>query len=370
MSSSEINNPGKGNCAFYGFSIGLIDIIKHEYARYGSSSTFSFFKNQSNDFTISLTEIINFDYFKQSKRLLDEMQQHLRHILFAYRQQNILDSHEALSASNTYVNFAEMVWNYVRNQATSSNFNELAKSEETKNYARKIADRIKKLSKWYPDRREEVVYNQEREAYFHNIIEQAFINDVFVLGNMNQLKIDSLIVRAMSEVTRNYRWGTQTDLNELAHIFNINLHTLINGHAPYTPTDTSRRPIITLDNKHNYHWTTHISFLGSGYLGKTYDVALRDSVLSKQELKEILQSYTHGFMAFVGKRNHMEKAKELIEHCNSNDFDVNDIVRMLSNYLERGKFTHNSSFKKRADYIIARAEYFNEAPDPNTDFVV
>ncbi|WP_131794118.1 hypothetical protein [Fluoribacter gormanii] len=363
MSFTKIDNPGRGNCAFYGFSIGLIDIIKHEYSRYGESATFSSLKRQVDDFQISLIDIINFDYFKQSKEVLDKMQHHLRTVLFEYRKQDIKDNKEHLPASNAYTNFAEMVWNYVRNEPTSTEFNELAKSNKTKNYAREIADQIIRLSRWYPKQPNNDKYNEEREAYFDKMIEKAFIKDVFIVGKNNELNSNSLIVNSLKDVTRNYRWGTQTDLQELARIYNLNLHTLINGNAPYEPVDTPRRPIITMNNQHNRHWTTCISFLGSSFKGKRYDSYTKDSVISKQEIKDIMQTYTQGFVASVTKRNHLEQAMQIIQLCDNSDFDVNDIVRMLSNYLQRSNFNNNSSFKKRADYIIARAEYFNEAAD-------
>ncbi|PWY53792.1 hypothetical protein DGG96_20415, partial [Legionella qingyii] len=266
--------------------------------------------------------------------------------------------------STTYTNFAEMVWNYVRNEPTSPEFNELAKSNKTKNYAREIAAQIRRLSRWwYPEQPKNKEYNEEREAYFDKIIEKAFIKEVFIVGKNNKLNSNSLIVNSLKDVTRNYRWGTQTDLQELARIYNINLHTLINGNAPYKPADTPQRPIITMDNQHNLHWTTCISFLGSNFKGKRYDSYTKDSVISKQEIKDIMQTYTQGFVALVTKRNHLEKAMQIIQLCDNRDFNVSDIVRMLSNYLQRSNFNNNSSFKKRADYIIARAEYFNEAAD-------
>lgn len=362
MTYSEIDNPGKGNCAFYGFSVGLIDIIKHEYARNDASPTFSALQNKAvGDFDISLDEVVNFDYYNQSIELLDKMQQCLRTILLEHRKQDIINNNQGISASNTYVNFAEMVRNYVRHQSTSPYFNELAKSDGVRRYARQVAVKIQKLSRWYPEKNENNAYSWQREAYFDNIIEKAFRDDVFVAGNYNQMKQGSLIVNAMSDITRNYRWGTQTDLNELAAIFDVNLHTLINGKTPYTPVDKPQRPIITMNNKHNTHWTTRLSFVGSGFTGRQYDAYTKNSVITKKEIKDIMQTYTKGFMALMSTRNHKEKANQIIERCNDNDFNVHDIVRMLDNYLKPGKFAPNSSFKRRADYIMARAEYFNEA---------
>lgn len=358
----EIDNPGKGNCAFYGFAIGLIDIIKHEYAIAGTSSTYDALASRIDNFAVNLDEVLSFNFKHQSKLILDRMQTSLRVILLNHRKQELVDNKESLSTSMTFNHFGEIVRNYLDNRSTRSTFNELAKSAPLKYSALNVARQIQRVMKRYQQKPSNLNYRQKWEAYIDKVIAKAFIDDVYTSGAEVGLRNDSLVIAAMADVTVNFRWGTQTDLNDLARIFNVNLHTLRNGTADYHPTDTPLRPIITMNNKRNRHWTTQLSFVGTGFTGKEYSVASKDSVLSKQEIIAIMQTYTNGFISRVTSRNHRGKAQDIITQCYDAELTVTDIVTALEAYLKDSDFTVNSSFQKRTRYILARAAFHNLTP--------
>ncbi len=69
---------------------------------------------------------------------------------------------------------------------------------------------------------------------------------------------DSMIPPAIQRITQNYFWGTHLDLDYLSYPFEVNLHTLENKQQKYPFTDLPDRPILTVNNEGNGHWTTFI----------------------------------------------------------------------------------------------------------------
>jgi len=351
----EINNPGKGNCAFYGFSIGLISIIKREMVRDKKSATFTLLKNSclafDKDFDIDITDILSFNYSSQSPVLLNKMQMHLREILYRHRIQDLVNNRNNLSASRTFCNFSAMA-----RGSGLPDFNELVKSKELQQYTVETANKIKRHKKWFPD-------DKNTQRFIDSIVEKSFISDVFEKPDVPssiELNQKSLVVTALKEVTTNYRWGTQRDLNELASIFKVNLHTLVNGESLQAFRDEPSRPVITMNNKHNMHWTTKLPFLPDNFSGKKYDDCTRDICITKREIKAILSSYTTGFRSIFTKRNHERFAMQMIGLCKNSQVDVNEIVKQIRDYAHDNLFADNSSIKKRLNYILARADYSKE----------
>ncbi|MGQ3888528.1 hypothetical protein ACQUW5_05790 [Legionella sp. CNM-1927-20] len=381
----EIDNPGKGNCAFYAFAIGLIDIIKREVARGEVSVTFQKLQSLSIDalslsadaFSIKLDDINTFDYSKQSIQLLNKMQYCFRHIIYSHRKNELLA--RPLNSPNefpptVFIDFMEMVHCFAKSEPSAAHYNGLIYSPAAREYAIEVASKIKvlrqrmeRLSRWYPENAQDKNYNDARRRYLFNsfdepinrLILEAFKEDVYVKDESTlRINSNSCIVEAMEDITVNYRWGTHRDLDDLANIFEFNFNTINYGrnHYLYGSANTADRPSITLNNRNNGHWTTNLTFLGH-FKGKRYDVFTKDSILTKDEIKNILLTYTTGWKALITTRHHLQKAKELIKDCNNETQNILDILYKLNQYSNETEFASNSSFKKRMDYILERAKY-------------
>ncbi|STX51071.1 Dot/Icm T4SS effector [Legionella busanensis] len=381
----EIDNPGQGNCAFYAFAIGFIDIVKHEIAKKGVSATFQKLQNLSiqalgltaDSFPIKLNEINAFDFSNQSISVLNKIQYCFRHIIYTHRKAELFD--KPLNSPDefpptAFIDFTEMVHCFAKNDSTDNHYNGLINSSAAREYAIEVANKIKtlrqrmeRLSRWYPENVQDKRYNDVRRRYMFNnfdepinrLILEAFKADVYLkTESAIQLKSDSRIVDAMQDITVNYRWGTHRDLDDLANIFEINLNTMNYGDNNYLygSANIANRPSITLNNRNNGHWTTNLTFLGH-FKGQQYDVFTKNSILTKDEIKNILLTYTSGWKSLITPRHHLQKAKELIKACNSGEQTILDIIRTLNEYRHDTEFASNSSFKKRLDYILARANY-------------
>ena len=89
----------------------------------------------------------------------------------------------------------------------------------------------------------------------------------------------------------------------LAHIFNIKL-----GVRTYSERGSYQNippgAAFTLNNWGNGHWNTSLTFLGT-FAGKKYDTFTKDSVISKEEIKKILLTYTTGWKSILTSRHHL-----------------------------------------------------------------
>ncbi|WP_131782897.1 hypothetical protein [Legionella gresilensis] len=398
MIIKEIDNPGKGNCAFYAFAIGLIDIIKHEIAREGVSATFQKLKILSMEvldlsadaFPIKLNEINEFNFSDQSISLLNKIQYCFRHIIYNHRKRELFD--KPLNSPDefpptAFIDFTEMVHCFAKNDSTDNHYNGLINSSAAREYGIEVANKIKvlrqrreRLSRWYPENPQDKNYNDARRKYMFNsfdepinrLILEAFKEDVYMKTESSiQLKSNSCIVAAMKDITVNYRWGTHRDLDDLANIFEINFNTFNYGRNNYLygSANIANRPSITLNNRNNGHWTTNLTFLGH-FRGKQYGDFSKDSILTKEEIKNILLTYTSGWKALITTRHHLPKAKELIKDCDSEKQSIFDILVKLNQYSSDIEYASNSSFKKRLDYILARAKYsFSISEQPINELV-
>ncbi|MFJ1266965.1 hypothetical protein ACD661_00180 [Legionella lytica] len=70
---------------------------------------------------------------------------------------------------------------------------------------------------------------------------------------------DSIVSTAMQRIMQDRLWGTHLDLDYLSYPFNVNLHTLENYQQKYVFRDLPGRPVLTLNNEGNGHWTTFIA---------------------------------------------------------------------------------------------------------------
>lgn len=118
IEAKQIDNPGLGNCAFYAFAIGLIEIIQEEKIAYGSRRPM-FKQWVALDPSINTEklydDICSFDYKKPNNRLLDQLQKSLRQIVCdctlselrqACASSRAVNDYKKLTATSSFMNFS------------------------------------------------------------------------------------------------------------------------------------------------------------------------------------------------------------------------------------------------------------------------
>lgn len=270
-----IDNPGGGDCGFYAFAIGLIDIIQKESQKSKSPHSRSTYKTwlNSDKLNVSLEQILKIDLTKlekspysYEKNVLNELQMSLRAIaansfknaLFnKLKQQKDHEKHSPgtgtyIESTWVFTSFMELVYSGVNEKVLSSggnnlaDFNVLSLSEEVKKLAKKAADRI----------------NQDFSKNMSFKDKQTLMDKVgktFLLADVSQGSEkdngQSVILKAMDVVKAPKQWwATHGDLNNLAQTFSVNLY--VNGAC--NGTLTKAQPTVKLINHFNGHWTTAV----------------------------------------------------------------------------------------------------------------
>ncbi|ARH00317.1 hypothetical protein [Legionella micdadei] len=365
----SVDNLSDGNCAFYAYSIALIDIIKHESKR-NVTHTFETWCAYDPSIRPYLKQILSFNYKDQNVILLKTLQSSLRKIVHT-SQLNLLQEEKKkdpldyyIQQNAVYIKFRELVRAFLFRGSCDPDYNELADSHAVRNLAQNLAKNI---------------YNHaSKNQITHELIEKAitiaFLKDVYgesFRQSPNERRLNeegSVILAGLKRITQDYYWGRFADLNILSETFDVNFHCLTDGepNSNYVFRDKPGRPIITLNNEDNLHWTTQIttSFSIENSSTKNYHRFCTDSLLTKQEIQKIYKTYTTGFIAFFG-RNHMAKGREIVQLCDDPHLTVDDIISVINHYINdsRIKFNSDSSFMKRANYLLQRYEYYNGYED-------
>lgn len=247
-----INNPGKGNCGFYAFAIGLIDLIQEERT-YNCSVVFDRWIKLEPSVRECYKSICSYDFDKPNLKLLEALQRILRTITFNIQIEELKqacaaakeeDEYQALVATSSYRKFAEMYYGV----DLDSRFNELSKSPIIKKTIAKI-DKSKVV--------------EEHEALVLAPIFMSLIYGEGIIPGTITLTTkpspNSPIINALRGITQNYVWATHLELDYLANAFEVNLHPLENGLARYPFQDIPYRHTITVNNQFNIHWTTQVT---------------------------------------------------------------------------------------------------------------
>jgi hypothetical protein len=276
ITQNRIDNPGRGNCAFYAFAIGLIDIIQEEKIS-SKQSLFDRWLSQDSTLVKEYEAICAFDYKNPNNALLDKLQRSLRNIVYNYQLNEITQAcikvtavddkekldpdetskaykdamkrkYQKLTASDSYINFAALY--YGNAVDTGSGFNPFVNSAA-----------IRKTL-------EELDRSQIEDNYEELVLVPLFIKLIY--GEEQASKpitqttapvVTSPILAAINNVTQEFFWGTHQDLSYLANLFKVNLHTLENGEDRRHDSlgDVPERHTITVSNEGNSHWTTEIA---------------------------------------------------------------------------------------------------------------
>ncbi|HHF7368379.1 TPA: hypothetical protein ACPSKY_003536 [Legionella bozemanae] len=261
-----LDNPGGGDCGFYAFAIGLIDIIQKEHALTGKSKTYEQWRIQSLRH-VSLQEILDFDlnelyhsHGNYKEELLFKLQMSLRIIAFnVYKNEplnriiteDILkDGRGNISATPIFCKFVELIDFYLgkndRSLAVISQFNELALSPEVQRLAQETAQSLVLKLKGKGDKEAQKIQN----VYVKEVLEK----DIIVGRKANP---DSVILKGMEKIKEKGRWATHYDLKEIADQLHVNLHVV----GKENGRDKPSYPIITLHNWGNAHWTTKVTIV-------------------------------------------------------------------------------------------------------------
>ena len=264
----EINNPGGGDCAFYAFAIGLIDIIQKEHQEAENSRTFNRWQNLGlNNFGVH--DLLKIDLYRlfespstYSRTLLSKLQQSLRLITANAWKEGLLDkiaresmmegSASVIEGSPIYGKFMELVEAHInalpsrRTLKEMGKFNELALSANCIQLAKTTASSLQTQLQGKSFVETQVIEN--------SLVKQALLRDVLA---QNQVNTASAVLAAIDLMNMNGRWGTHSDLNEIAAKFNVNLNiaNMLNGEMMV------ELPTITLHNKNDVHWTTEVDLV-------------------------------------------------------------------------------------------------------------
>ncbi|SNV04616.1 Dot/Icm T4SS effector [Legionella waltersii] len=264
--SYTIDNPGGGDCGFYAFAIGLINIIQHEYELSGSSATFEKWQHAGlkrirlqDILSIDLNQLMNSPYNYKSNEL-STLQMSLRLIAVnAYREdllrrisieREFADKPTTVEGSPIFAKFMQLVQFYKTNPDSvypDSHFNELALSPEVVKLAKETAKSVKGILQNQDFAKDQRLENKH--------VKEVFLRDVVLKNGL--LNPDSVILAGTDKIQEQGRWATHSDLREITGTLHTNLY--VNGHlnGPVSP----HCPTVKLNNHGNAHWTTEVDQL-------------------------------------------------------------------------------------------------------------
>ncbi len=253
-----VENPGQGNCAYYAFAIGLIDIIQKEnHENQGISATFDRLKKES-DLEISIEELLAINLYEQPHKkhpsILHKLQAALRELTATTYQRELLSAFEKhepqyLLSTQAYHQFIELVKEYQKPKVQQNikklqHFSELALSPSVCALAQKTAKKIASKTSTHTTTSE------------YNAIEETLVIEIMnedILSHCSNTP-SSEIMKAFKQIEKPGRWGTHDNLRELAMALKVNL--VVDGKE--NGKRASNLPTVTLVNQHNTHWTTKV----------------------------------------------------------------------------------------------------------------
>ena len=255
-----LDNPGGGNCGYYAFSIGIIQVIQAELAK-GTSPLLTRLKS----FAPELDEQ-NFKEFKFSayndnvnvyqRDFLDSLQATLRSIavigynedLLAVVKEEALRFKETLSLVNgneTFSKFMQVVYLQQGQQSPDIPYNELASSKKVKALATQVNNQFNSLAGFNDT-------NQNNDQNLVNIAKKLFSDDV--LHEENIPKTDSVILSALEKINEGGYWATHDHLKQIAAKLKVNL----NIDDQDVGANLDDQSTVVLKNQNNEHWTTKV----------------------------------------------------------------------------------------------------------------
>lgn len=280
-----IDNPGGGDCGFYAFAIGLIEILQKEHDQNKTAAGESLFPYLPTGVQLEDVRAINLDLLKQNpteykRELLDKLQMALRTMVLAASRQELeekISIQQAMGSDSTAIGgaslfgkFRELVVHFSRGQQDISlelaQYNELALSEEVLDLARQTAANLPTSNA--------LTTSEQREKQELEHVQAAFLADI--------RDPSSVILEGAKKITQQGRWATHSDLQVLAAQFKVNL--CINGQNNGTPE--ANWETITLQNHDNVHWTTHVTEVGTPVI----ELAASDSSVLSDDFPHAIEN--------------------------------------------------------------------------------
>lgn len=283
----RINNPGGGDCAFYAFAIGLIDIIQEEQV-IGKQDMFNRWVALAPSLNALYDSICRFDMKKQDVELLKRLQKTLRTIYYETQLQQLREAcvkstkdnrYKFLTATKIYNDFSALYYGIVEkiNAAfnLNANYNLFANSKklrglvaglpkskletseekitEAYNKAVKLIFTVKDLNSI------EIIKNNEQLILAPLLIRLIYGSKVTLdtLTEETPVNPESLIIKLMQRITQDGVWGTLSDLTHLASVFNVNLCTYLNNQRQPFEAEPAYHTIF-MNNENDIHWTTRV----------------------------------------------------------------------------------------------------------------
>ncbi|KTD64910.1 Dot/Icm T4SS effector [Legionella santicrucis] len=262
--SFRINNPGGGDCGFYAFAIGLIDVIQQEYYSNGNSKTFNRWKKEGLGMNLQDILAIDLDWlaclpYNYKKDQLIALQMSLRNITVNVNKEDLLnriyieltsnEEQTKIEGSIVYGKFMELVQFYLSRDSSLeqiSQYNELALSPEVLQLAQNTARSLRPMLRGQPFDKAQKIEN--------TYVKEVLLIDVLSINDRNS---HSVILNGIEQIKQRGRWATHSDLNGVAERLKINFH--VTGQVNGTPNPDY--PTITLNNEGNAHWTTTVGRL-------------------------------------------------------------------------------------------------------------
>ncbi|WP_028388050.1 hypothetical protein [Legionella fairfieldensis] len=153
----RIDNPGGGDCGFYAFAIGLIDLIQNEYQSGGVSPTYDQWVQEGLE-DIQLDDLLAINLYQlhlsprnDQKRMLSALQMSLRHVVVNTQRQSLLAALQSQEKSpflskiegevvfNKFMQLVLLVKNSINELPTEAKFNELVFDNNVMKLARETS---------------------------------------------------------------------------------------------------------------------------------------------------------------------------------------------------------------------------------------
>jgi hypothetical protein len=316
-----VDNPGLGNCGFYAFGVGLIDVIQKQLREKNTSACLDKL-NSYLDEPITQQEILDFDINQYAvncrnynRSFLDKLQAILRMISVSGYQNHLLEQHRKdVSEPGTKVvgtvifdKFMQIVQSKLDGTKLSSNFNEMVSSKEVNQLADSASQNLSFKGKKITLAELKILDFSSQHLCITKAAKNIFLADVF--DEHNAFKQSSKILKANTEITNSGHWATHQDLAHVASELEVNLN--INGQI--NGVNLKDVSTITLNNNSNVHWNTIVDFVPrlaqseSTQLTKKLSPAAEKVLLAvlsvdeSQENKEMLKDFTYLLLQYAEK---------------------------------------------------------------------
>jgi hypothetical protein len=273
MGLIEINNPGKGNCGFYAFAIGLLHVMQKEILNDKAVVTNKFLSSLSKESRASLAEALGIkeatdDALKARLATLNIQRlnaaqweffnQHLRQQLYQLRLDD-LKNLKSLEASLDYSDAVSIILLYCEREVKSDALNyDFRQNELFTIKAKKLASKIRQ----YENLERRLSEIEIRKIVIVSLFTEQFgvnINSALAcdLENVYRYSETSAIQKVIQSKKDSNEWATHGELARLAIYYQVHLATYVGEESKSYGKNESHWPTIHVNRLlWSKHWTT------------------------------------------------------------------------------------------------------------------